>query len=266
MTEYYESLLRETNRIVWNELTKDDNKPPDLAGADLRGVEMSHRNFQGANLAGANLAGVALNHATLIGANLSGANLSGVKAFGANFNSAFVRDTNLSKANLHHSSFDFALIQNTDMRGAFIRHTSIGHTQIKQSNLSGATLYRSYFMSADLSGSNLAGADFQGAVFSDTCYTNTILEPLLSNELVVISGFIYHPIFDTRGYILSMTGTATVIAGCRVFRHLEALSHWNPDTYVKHNGSASRGLQYCQAIQRMYSYLQNNMSLVWSGF
>ena len=98
-----------------------------LAGADLRGKDLSDlqasgANLRGADLSGANLADVDLDQADLRGAKLTGANLAGASFIGANLDGA-------------------------DLSGAFLQDTE--------------------FVNASLDGTNFAGTDLQGALDAD---------------------------------------------------------------------------------------------------
>lgn len=93
-----------------------------LAGADLRGVDLFKRDLRGANLSGANLQGedlasinfsnADLSRANLKDAGLIAADLSGVNFSGAGLRGAILRGANLSKAN-----FDGADLTKADFRG-----------------------------------------------------------------------------------------------------------------------------------------------------
>ncbi len=111
-------------------LAKIIDEPPNLAGADLRSLDLNQVIFSGADLSGADLTGADLRFANLSGVNLSGvnlrinlskANLTGVKlsrqqieqiietasqgGFTANFTGADFKDLNLSGLDFSRANF-----------------------------------------------------------------------------------------------------------------------------------------------------------------
>lgn len=121
-----------------------------LAGADLRGV-----NLTGSNLAEADLRGVDLSKHYLVGANLAGADLTGAKLTGANLLAA-----NLASADL----------TNADLRS----------TNLIRANLAGANLYGANLTGANLIGVNLYGANILNTIgLSEYCTGKVLTESLI---------------------------------------------------------------------------------------
>lgn len=106
-----------------------------LAGIDLRFVQLDGADLSGANLKGANLSGAWLYHAQLFLTDLSGAKL----------NSTSLRWAYLVGANLERASLVGADLIAADLGSAILRHA----------DLSGATLFNAQLSDADLRGSLL---------------------------------------------------------------------------------------------------------------
>ena len=77
-------------------------KVPKLAGADLRGVNLSRADFRGGRFSGLDLSG-----ANLSGANLRGANLKGTRLVGADLTGAELFRVNLKGADLTGAAMTF---------------------------------------------------------------------------------------------------------------------------------------------------------------
>ena len=93
-----------------------------LAGADLKGVDLITANLAGANLAGADLSGANLRRANLAGANLAGAilvntNLPGANLANCNMSEADLSGANLIKANLTGAMTEGVILQGTHLEG-----------------------------------------------------------------------------------------------------------------------------------------------------
>lgn len=93
-----------------------------LAGADLKGVDLITANLAGANLAGADLSGANLRRANLAGANLAGAilvstNLPGANLANCNMSEADLTGANLIKANLTGAMTEGVILQGAHLEG-----------------------------------------------------------------------------------------------------------------------------------------------------
>jgi len=169
---------------VWNQWREAYTEhTPILAGADLRGADLSlanlsntilwHANLSGADLSGANLTNAGLSHADLTGAILHGsvlkstglgsANLRECDLSGANLESAHLSRANMRGANLSDSDLD-----HTDLSMAILRDVNFSNAKLIVTNLSGAELIgvdlSRKFSQAVLSGNiNFSGANLSSA-------------------------------------------------------------------------------------------------------
>jgi hypothetical protein len=89
-----------------------------LAGADLKQVDLSETNLENANLSGANLEGAFLVGANLGSAFLVGANLRGAILQDANLRGAILQDANLEGASLLGAILEYALLSGANLEGA----------------------------------------------------------------------------------------------------------------------------------------------------
>jgi uncharacterized protein YjbI with pentapeptide repeats len=126
---------------------------PDLADANLQGL-----NLKGANLVQANLRGVDLQEANLKDANLWGVNLEGADLLRANLDGADLRRANLSSAKSVGASLKGANLREAILEGALLREANLEGADLLGANLKGANLW-----AANLRGANLWAADLGGA-------------------------------------------------------------------------------------------------------
>ena len=162
----------------------DAGAPLDLAGADLRGIDLSARGLlharRAAGLAPLSLAGADLTGASLCGANLRGiglrearldrAVLVGADLAGADLAGASLRHAQLTGADLARADLSFA-----DCRGASLLTANLGSAvataiDLREALLHAAVLCRAALRDADLrwsrlEGASLAHADLRGARF-----------------------------------------------------------------------------------------------------
>lgn len=160
-----------------------DGEPIRLAGADLRGLDLSPwqkgaatlvldgADFTGATLSGANLGGASLRRACLDGALLVGARLQGVDLRGASLRGAHLTGTDLSRSDISEADFRGASLLNADLTLATASGAVFCETLLQSAVLDGAVLRTAdlrwaHLVNARLIGADLAGARFEGAVLS----------------------------------------------------------------------------------------------------
>lgn len=159
----------------------------ELAGADLSGQDLSHRNFSDKDLTGANLSGSTLDfanfsdsemeEANLSGSNLHGANLSDCKLRYANFSGSNLSDANLSDSELQNANFSGANVErvnfsdcdlgDTNFSGAHMEDVNLRDADLRNANLTAANLSRANLRDANLQGANLREANLQDANLRD---------------------------------------------------------------------------------------------------
>lgn len=166
-----------------------------LAGADLRGADLSQASFRGAGLNGADLRDTKLSGCDFAYADLNGVRLSGAAMREANFSLASgVADFDAlaaAGANVGHrpdrlmldrileanrlwyetcarpdggtAAGARAVLARMNMADMDLRGASLAGADLREANLAGANLSQSVLISADLRGANLAGANTEGA-------------------------------------------------------------------------------------------------------
>jgi uncharacterized protein YjbI with pentapeptide repeats len=146
--------------------------PPDLAHADLGGLDLSELDFKGANLAGADLYGANLSRANLAGTDLSGASLDHTIITTTNFAGA-----NLEKATLYgiaaYSTLDAMTrseapsFEGANLSGALIM-SPLARVNFRGANMSHLKTQQGrarleWILWSDFSGSDFTGADLSYA-------------------------------------------------------------------------------------------------------
>ena len=107
-----EEYLFERRRLIRANLAGDDLRSVNLVGASLSGADLSSCDLRGVNLTGADLSRTNLTEARLSGANLSGANLTDADLSGAD-----LTDANLTGANLTKARFSGANLTGANVTG-----------------------------------------------------------------------------------------------------------------------------------------------------
>lgn len=167
----------------------EDGETLDLAGADLRGIDLSAKgilllrrtpglvplslagaDLRGASLCGANLRGVRLREACLDGAILIGADLAG-----ADLACASLRHAQLTGADLSRADLSFA-----DCRGASLLTANLSSVvataiDLRDALLHAAVLCRAGLRDADLRWSRLEGASMAHADLRGACFAGATL-------------------------------------------------------------------------------------------
>jgi hypothetical protein len=113
---------------------------PDLSGADLAGADLRRINLSNCNLSGAKLNNTNLSGAFFTGSNLYEAQLTNAILTDANFYGAALIKADLSGANLHRASFVGARLIGTNFTGANLRRANLTHTTLTQAIIERANL------------------------------------------------------------------------------------------------------------------------------
>ncbi len=150
----------------------------DLAGRDLRGVDISKAVAVSIQLKDANLTGAILKNAKLTNANLEAADFSGaklncskfeaVKAQGAIFVDADLSGVNLSKASLQAANFnrsDFSEMERGECinKRAILDYADLREASFKEAHLSTASFFEANLVEAEMKEANAIKTNFRKA-------------------------------------------------------------------------------------------------------
>jgi uncharacterized protein YjbI with pentapeptide repeats len=166
--EEHVALLRQGVE-TWNtwRRTYSGKFPPDLAGADLHGMDLDEADLHEVYLIDTDLHGGILSGANLRYADLSGANLYGADLNGADLHEASLFGANLSEADLSAASLHGTVLGHATLSHANLRGVSLVQASLKAADLRGADLRRANLHGADLSEAKLQAADLRGADLHD---------------------------------------------------------------------------------------------------
>ncbi len=182
-----------------------------LAGANLRDVDLTRARLTGAILRGANLYGAVLRKAHLTGADLGGAVLTA-----ANLRRAILRRAVLSSCDLTGADLSMTDLRSTDLRHANLSRADVRGARAANADLSGANLVR-----ADLLGTHLWGARFAGTLLSETVFADTDLSSAAGLDSCVHRGpsIVDHRTLDRSGGL-----PVVFLRGCGL-----------PETLIRHS-------------------------------
>jgi hypothetical protein len=176
---------------------------PDLSGAELPRINLSHVDLNAANLTGAHLEGAVLEGTNLFLANLHGAVLHGVNLIRANLVFANLSQSDLTKATLHGADLTAshlikaklcwagttgadlsrANLNNSDLSGADLSEANLTETDLREANLEDTVLIK-----ANLNGALLAGTSLRKAKIGWTTLTNVDLSKTIGLDTVIHLG------------------------------------------------------------------------------
>lgn len=139
--------------------------PLKLAGANLRGIDLTSFNLAGADLS----------HANLMMAKLSEVNLSGATLVDANLCGANLIAANLSDADLSHADLIGANLSVANLRGANLTDANLSRAIVILTRLKEAILQGTNFSGVNLSGTNLSGITLDATALSGTILNETRL-------------------------------------------------------------------------------------------
>lgn len=153
-----------SGRAAWNDWRGlNPGAVIDLRGADLSGRDFSDYNFAHALLQEANFSRSTLRGATFISANLSRTLFSHADLARANLIAATLIETDLSYAQLDGTRLLTAVLRRVNLVHVDLRGLDLQSLDLRGSELSGANLADQNLQQQDLSGANLTGADLRGA-------------------------------------------------------------------------------------------------------
>jgi len=168
---------------------------PRLLGTPTNTQELTERYGRGErffvaiDLAGADLRSINLTGACLLLANLEGANLAGANLSSSVLQAANLRQADLTGANLAGAQLQTFLTMVVHMEGAVLRKTNLRSAGLSGVNLSGAILEEAILEGADLREACLMGANL-GACIAGLLAEKTQLSKAVANlETVRQSGF-----------------------------------------------------------------------------
>jgi uncharacterized protein YjbI with pentapeptide repeats len=168
LTVFYDGVAewnswRERNPLVTPDLADANLQGLNLKGANLghshlRGVDLQEANLEEANLCSVNMEGADLVRANLKGADLRRANLNGVKFVGARLEGANLREAMLEGAVLRE-----ATLKGADLLGANLKGANLWAADLEGANLWAADLGGAYLREANLKEAGLREANLEGA-------------------------------------------------------------------------------------------------------
>lgn len=185
-------------QVIWE--VQNQGRKHDLAGADLRYVQLTDLDLSGADLSGADLSGAWVAYTNLAGANLTGANLTNTRfAYGANLSQTDLRQAHweqypprFENCNLAHARFDglnlsaclsgqpnsagaYLDLSGVNLANADLSRSTLRNAKLHQTMLTNANLAQVNFQGADLTGADLSGADLTNADLSQANLTEANL-------------------------------------------------------------------------------------------
>lgn len=175
-------MTKECERILkqgipkWNEWRQLN---PEIT-PDLSGIDLSDRNFIGANFSGVDFfrttsSGVDFFRTNLNGSLLIGANLSEAKLEKAKLVDSDLRGANLDGANLYQANCSSANFSNASFDSSNLKQINLTNAKLCSANLINADLFEANLSNADLSRANLTGARLVKAKVGATNFEESIV-------------------------------------------------------------------------------------------
>lgn len=178
--KHLEVLLQGT--AAWNAWRQANPKiTPDLRGAQLRGMDLSHAELHGADLSGAQLREAQLRRTMLHKARLAEADLRWANLDEADLREAYLRQADLSGAYLREADMRGVYLREADLCGANLPGANLTMADLRaarlcEAHLSEAQLHIARLRHADLSKADLREANFRGAQLRQTCLRGANLQ------------------------------------------------------------------------------------------
>jgi hypothetical protein len=132
------------------DLAKANLEGLDLHGANLRLARLGGGRLSRADLRGADLRGAFLGQAVLSESNLEAASLKGATLIEANLDGANLRRADLRHADLRKAHFAGADLECADLTGANLHQTDFSGANLRQANLTSARLVETSFRGSRL--------------------------------------------------------------------------------------------------------------------
>jgi hypothetical protein len=143
-----------------------------LTGANLDGVDLSHKDLTGTILSGVDLSHKDLTGTILAQSNLAGANLSGVDLNHKDLTRAILYRVDLSHKDLTGTMLTYANLTGANLDGVDLSHkdltgTILSGVDLRNTDLTGTILAQSNLAKANLSGVDLSHKDLTGTIIKD---------------------------------------------------------------------------------------------------
>ena len=135
----------------------------EVNGGTAEDLDLSERDFQGADLFQADLRAAYLAGANLEGADLREAKLEGARLIKVNLQSAELNEASLQGAVLDYANLLGAFLFRANLRGGKLSRTNLLSADLTEAVLQGANLQRANLVGANLEGANLEGVRLYGA-------------------------------------------------------------------------------------------------------
>ncbi|MCU0569288.1 MAG: pentapeptide repeat-containing protein [Oculatellaceae cyanobacterium Prado106] len=131
------------------------------------------------------LSGENLSEACLFSMNLSHANLTGTQLFKANLLGSNLRNANLTNTDLRDSDLNGADLTEANLSNAKLSWVNLTKAKLVRATLNRADLSRANLSKADFSQAQVRGTNFQGAILTDACINNWVIDAATHLEGVV---------------------------------------------------------------------------------
>jgi uncharacterized protein YjbI with pentapeptide repeats len=206
----------------WNQWRKQNPEiTPDLAGADLSGIDFTggnpkstvgcnliQANLRRANLRGSVLTGAGLMEVDAVGADFSNADLSRAFCFRARLSKAILHETDLYAADLSEADLSGTSALHSDMELADLSEAMLTRAELDDANLSGAdlslaslieaSLRRAKLIRANLASTNLSKADLTECDLSGATLVQTVLNESILSGARVYGISVWDPVGDPK--------------------------------------------------------------------
>lgn len=161
-------------RITETLLKAQSDKPPSLAGADMRALRLDRQRLDEQNIIGVDLRGastiesaVSFQRALLNKADLRGVDLQSAKMRSVDLSDADLRAANLSEADLREAQLNRAVLRTARLCKARLHTASLIDASLAGADLSHAELIGADLTRADLIYAQLRGANLESAILRE---------------------------------------------------------------------------------------------------
>lgn len=189
------NIWRRINPEIKPKLSEIDLSDREFLGANFRAVNFFRTTLKSSFLVDANLSEAELERAELVNSDLSGANLDGVTLYQANCSDANFRGASFDSANLKEVDLSFAKLCNANLINADLFKANLSNADLSGANLTGARLIKANVQSSNLEGCRVYGASAWNIIGTPANQQNLIITPEGEPEIRVddleVAQFVY---------------------------------------------------------------------------